>query len=202
MLVGDASETQYAAYTPNGELPAAIVVPFTAEEQERMLRKELSSTLREVCCLERSLPQVLQRLLVYYADSQTAAAAINRIIGGAVVYAAVKHIYGMFLQRQVQLEVRWHPRSTGWARRADTLSKCSKCQDDGDYNLLADRVYRRVTQQLGGAASCGLVHSGAQQQDSVASATSSAQCTWGRAPARRQWMPCCRIGACRRQVVW
>jgi hypothetical protein len=93
VLVGDASETQYAAYTPNGELPAAIVVPFTAEERERMLRKELSSTLREVCCLERSLPQVLQRL-VYYADSQTAAAAINRIIGGAAVYAAVKHIYG------------------------------------------------------------------------------------------------------------
>ncbi len=106
VLVGDASETQYAACTPNGELPAAIVVPFTAEEQERMLRKELSSTLREVCCLERSLPQVLQRLggrleqhrLVYYADSQTAAAAINRIIGGAAVYAAVKHIYGMCLQ--------------------------------------------------------------------------------------------------------
>ena len=97
VLVGDASETQYAACTPNGELPAAIVVPFTAEERERMLRKELSSTLREVCCLERSLPQVLQRL-VYYADSQTAAAAINRIIGGAAVYAAVKHIYGMCLQ--------------------------------------------------------------------------------------------------------
>lgn len=62
VVVGDASETAYAGYTPNGELGAAINVPFTAEERRRMQEGQFSSTVREAIGLCKVLLVLLEQL--------------------------------------------------------------------------------------------------------------------------------------------
>ena len=62
VVVGDASETTYAGYTPNGELPAAIQVPFTAAEQQRMAARQFSSTSREAIGLCKVVHVLLEQL--------------------------------------------------------------------------------------------------------------------------------------------
>jgi hypothetical protein len=80
-----------------------------------------------------AMPQVLSQLgsgmrgkrLVYYSDSQAAAAAINRVIIGVdPVFRVVKRIYALCAEHGVLLQVRWHPRTAPLARQADTWSKC------------------------------------------------------------------------------
>jgi len=61
LVAGDASEFAYAAYTPEGELGAPIVVSFSAEELQLMEDNEFSSTLREILCMLKTAQVILQQ---------------------------------------------------------------------------------------------------------------------------------------------
>ena len=64
LVAGDASEFVYAAYTPEGELGAPIVVSLSAEELQLMEDNEFSSTLREILCILKTTQIILQRCLI------------------------------------------------------------------------------------------------------------------------------------------
>ncbi len=140
VLVGDASERQYAAFTPNGELAAPIIVPMSEQELQQLHAGHLSSTLREARTLRVALPEVLRschlsmqgKTVVYYTDSQAAQQCFSSIIGTDAVFQEVKACYEALLPLQARLEVRWHPRETFDAQHADRLSKVV---DTADYML-------------------------------------------------------------------
>ena len=59
MIVGEASESQYGAFSPNGELMAPAIVPFSKVERERMAAGEFSSNEREITALLRTVHVIL-----------------------------------------------------------------------------------------------------------------------------------------------
>ena len=58
-MAGDASEYAYAAYTPDGEFEHPMVVTFTEAELESMANNDLSSTLREILCVDHVVRMLL-----------------------------------------------------------------------------------------------------------------------------------------------
>ena len=147
-VVGDASESALAAYTPDGELAAAIVVPFTSEEKEAVEQNRWSSTARELSVLEKVLitmeeqrPGLLAgKRLQYGTDSQPGMECLMRMKGNPISFPIVKAVRLRCAALDVQLEVVWRPRSHEEQQRADDLTKV---EDNNDWSLHQD-VYQQL----------------------------------------------------------
>lgn len=148
VLAGDASERQFAAYTPGGELEGhPIIVPFSNEENARMARGLYSSTEREIDALDRTVRVLLHskphlivgRRLVYQTDNQGNMYSVMGMKGGPSTFPLVKRVRLLCAKHDVELEVQWFPRYTARQVIADMFSK----QVDGSDWVLNGEVYRR-----------------------------------------------------------
>ena len=131
-IFGDVSETVYAGYT---EVDNEVMVHgFSNSEYEAMLRKELSSTLREVKCARLNIESALQAhstlsgsVLLYHGDNQSAIFCLNHMKGCGAILEEVKLAYRLSLEHDVHLEFVWLPRTSEQIQKADALSRV---QDD------------------------------------------------------------------------
>lgn len=125
MLVGDASDTQMAAFTPGGELEAPIItVSSTA--------RELLAVANTLEVLRQQRPYLLKgRRLVYQTDSHNTFTDIMAMKGGPATFPVVRAVRLAAAQAEVELEVTWRPRTDELAQQADALSKAT----DSDWEL-------------------------------------------------------------------
>ena len=155
-VVGDASESALAAFTPNGELEAPIIVPFTEEERRAVMENQWSSTARELSVLEKVVatmeeqrPGLLRgRRLQYATDSQPGMQALMGMKGSQNTFPIVKVVRLLCASVGTELEVVWRPREHELQQQADDYTKM---EDANDWSLNPD-VYRMVleAQSLGG----------------------------------------------------
>ena len=147
-VVGDASESALAAYTPEGELKAPIVVPFTEQERQAVESNDWSSTARELSVLEKVLvtfdeqcPGLLSgKRLLYCTDSQPGMQALMGMKGNKNTFPIVKAVRLRCAALDVQLEVIWRPRGHAEQQTADDLTKV---EDNTDWALHPE-VYEKV----------------------------------------------------------
>lgn len=131
VLVGDASESSLAAYTPNGELHAPIIHPFTPHQCQQLKEGMWSSTARELEALKMTLqvckeqcPRVFHgHKVLYNTDSQAGTHAVMNMRAGDTLFPLVKEILLFCAREDVQLEVVWRPRDHPEQQHADDLSK-------------------------------------------------------------------------------
>ena len=139
-VVGDASESALAAFTPDGQLEAPIIVPFTAAERAAVEENRLSSTVRELSVLgeviitiEEQQPGLLSgKLLSYGTDSQPGMQGLMRMKGNPNTFPVVKKVRMMCWERDIDLEVVWRPREHHEQQEADDLTKL---EDNNDWSL-------------------------------------------------------------------
>lgn len=148
VVAGDASESQFAAFTPGGELDGPIIVPFSAAEQQRMASNRFSSTEREIAALLHTVKVLLRnrrdlivgRRLVYQTDNQGNMYDVMGLKGGHSTFPLVKELHILCAESDVEIEVQWFPRNSSNQVIADELSKLV---DDSEW-LLNDGIYSRV----------------------------------------------------------
>ena len=148
LVAGDASEFAYAAYTPEGELGAPIVVSFSAEELQLMEDNEFSSTLREILCMLKTTQVILQqdasliehKRLLYETDSQTGFYSVMGMKGNPSTFPVVKEFRLLCASRDVELEVVWRPTENERQRIADFWSKV---EDNSEW-VLNQQVYEQL----------------------------------------------------------
>ncbi|GAX86439.1 hypothetical protein CEUSTIGMA_g13849.t1 [Chlamydomonas eustigma] len=147
-VVGHASETALAAYTPNGELEHPIVIPFTSLELVQVGDNEWSSTARELQVLvkviqtlsEQSPSLLAGKKLLYCTDSQPGMQALMGMKGNARTYPIVKEARLLCWRMDTELEVIWRPREDAEQQEADRLSKVV---DERDW-VLNQEVYNNL----------------------------------------------------------
>ncbi|GLC46806.1 hypothetical protein PLESTM_001928300 [Pleodorina starrii] len=131
-VVGDASESAYAAFLPNGELGGQVMrIPFSPEERARMLGNRFSSTEREIRTVSHTvgwlqqlaLALVQHRRLQYFTDSQASGFCILGMKGANECLLAVADVYRRCAESDTEIEVVWRPRTDVQQRYADALSK-------------------------------------------------------------------------------
>lgn len=154
VVVGDASETTYAGYTPNGELPAAIQVPFTAAEQQRMAARQFSSTSREAIGLCKVVHVVLKQLpaellsrqrIQFIGDNQGCISVFQHMRGQPEVVQHMKAMRLAVAAADAEIEYVWQPRESAEIRQADALSK----EIDTSDIILSKRVTSQLCQKFG-----------------------------------------------------
>ena len=146
-LVGDVSETGFAGYAPDGELPH-IVQAFAPAQSALMLQGKFSSTLREILNVQVCIVSACEALgeavrgmrLVYFGDNLGCITALLRMTGSPDIFAVVKAIYLFALQRGVELDFVWAPRNTPEIVIADQLSRIQ----DWSAVFLSDTTVQRV----------------------------------------------------------
>jgi hypothetical protein len=150
LVVGDASDSQAAAFTPGGEVAAPIIRAFSLAEQAA------SSTTRELLACLAALQLLLQRYphllvggtFVYQTDSRNTLTNVMGMRGGASTFALVREIRLLAAAHDVELDLEWQPRTHPLAQQADALSKV---EDACDWALHPE-VYQGILgcQALGG----------------------------------------------------
>lgn len=151
-VVGDASDYALAAFTPNGELGAPMVVPFSDKELRETSLHRLSSTARElkavqavVTTLAEQLPGGIKgKVVQYFTDSQPAMVDLMRMKGNEATFPIVRETRLRCAELGAALEVRWRPRSDAQQVQADALSKVV---DETDW-VLNQEVYKRLLASL------------------------------------------------------
>ncbi len=148
-VVGDASESVFAAYLPGGQLGGQeMAVQFSCGDQERQTRGQFSSTEREIVTVEWALrwlaaqaPHLLQqRTVQYHTDSQPAELCIMDMKGTEPCLRAVERVYRLCAQFGTEVAMVWAPREEEEQQRADALSKY---EDPAHWGLHPD-VYAEV----------------------------------------------------------
>lgn len=140
VFTGDASEHQYGGFTPNGELDAPFVQPFTGAERSRMVAGTFSSTLREMLnlremliCMAKHRPDLLQhKHVLYQSDNQGMVSDINKQGGTGEILQAVLQIHELACSLDCEIAAEWHPREDELQQHADYLSKLV---DSTEYRL-------------------------------------------------------------------
>ena len=130
-LVGDVSETGFAGYTPNGELPQRITMGFSQEQAALMQQHKFSSTVREtlnaLVCIKSFCDAWGERArgicLLFLNDNKGCIAALSRQSGSPAVYAVMQEAHMYAFHRGVQLEFKWAPRSDSEIVLADEYSR-------------------------------------------------------------------------------
>eukprot|EP00798_Chlamydomonas_sp_ICE-L_P029368 gene29368-biopygen8612 len=155
-LVGDASESCLAAFTPDGEFSEAIVQPFTTSQMAAVANNEWSSSSRELSALEVAIEVIYEqrpgfmagKRLCYGTDSMVAMQTAMGMKGNGSLFPIVKRIRLRCFQLDVELDVEWRPREHPEQQLADDHSKLV---DNSDWSLQED-VYRDVVNRevLGG----------------------------------------------------
>eukprot|EP00798_Chlamydomonas_sp_ICE-L_P003514 gene3514-biopygen21247 len=155
-LVGDASESCLAAFTPDGEFSEAIVQPFTTAQMAAVANNEWSSSSRELSALEVAIEVIHEqrpgfmagKRLCYGTDSMVAMQTAMGMKGNGSLFPIVKRIRLRCFQLDVELDVEWRPREHPEQQLADDHSKLV---DNSDWSLQED-VYRDVVNRevLGG----------------------------------------------------
>ena len=132
LVAGDASETAYAGYTPNGELAAAIQISFTAAERQRMEAQQFSSTLREALGLCKIIQVLLEQLppdlltsrrLQFIGDNQGCISVFQHMRGQLEIVQPMKVMRLAVAKAGAEIEFVWQPRESAEIRLADALSK-------------------------------------------------------------------------------
>nr|AAM94957.1 reverse transcriptase [Volvox carteri f. nagariensis] len=149
-LVGDASDRAFAAFLPGEELGAnsRMLVPFKAQETQRLQRNDFSSTERELRALLYSLhwlreqaPNLLYgRTVQYQTDSQPAEFCMVGMKGNAACLPIVAEIHRLCADTDTDISVVWYPRSREQQQQADALSK----YEDGSQWMLNPTVYAKL----------------------------------------------------------
>eukprot|EP00798_Chlamydomonas_sp_ICE-L_P001805 gene1805-biopygen14627 len=155
-LVGDASESCLAAFTPDGEFSEAIVQPFTTAQMAAVANNEWSSSSRELSALEVAIEVIHEqrpgfmagKRLCYGTDSMVAMQTAMGMKGNGSLFPIVKRIRLRCFQLDVELDVEWRPREHPEQQLADDHSKLV---DNSDWSLQED-VYRDIVNRevLGG----------------------------------------------------
>lgn len=148
ILVGDASESALAAFTPNRELSAPIIQPFTTQQQQQFVHGQWSSTARELEALHVALQVSIEQCpdktrggkVQYCTDSQAGAHAMSNMRAGHTLFPLVKHILLYCAREDVQLSVTWRPRDHPEQQQADDWSK----QVDEDDWVLNQEAYKEL----------------------------------------------------------
>ncbi len=131
-MVGDASETSYAGFTPNKELGGCINVPFSEMERQAMARGDFSSTLREAIGLCQMIIVLLQQLsqrliqshrIQFIGDNQGCISVFQHMRGQPQIVRQMKAMRVAAFRAGAELEFVWQPRESESIREADALSK-------------------------------------------------------------------------------
>ena len=154
-VVGDASETQLAAFTPNNEWEGVMVVPYTEEQMRAMEENKWSSTARELSVLpallntmEQQRPGLLRgKRLQYGTDSQAGMQAVMGMKGNANTFPIVREVRLLAASLGTELEVVWRRRDHEEQQLADDYSKL---QDDTDWSLHPE-VYASIVRHKVGS---------------------------------------------------
>ncbi|WP_461496301.1 hypothetical protein [Pyruvatibacter sp.] len=133
VVVGDASDHAWGAFTPFGELdePVQGFLPAGWKGPER------DSTGREMFAALFAVTHVLARLgdslkggtVVYQTDSQAAYYALSKGKGTLANHPMTREIYVAAWQHQVDVKFLWAPRIDPWQKRADDLSRLEHSVD-------------------------------------------------------------------------
>ncbi|KXZ50413.1 hypothetical protein GPECTOR_16g587 [Gonium pectorale] len=147
-LVGDASESAYAAFLPDGELGAErMVVPFSTAELARgdsSAERELRAVVLALRWLRDRAPSLaVGRTLQYQTDSQAASFCVVGQKGRNGCLMQVADVYRLCAQLQATPQLVWCPREGALQQRADALSKT---EDRGQWSLHPD-VFHWVLSQ-------------------------------------------------------
>lgn len=169
-VVGDASETALAAFTPNGEWGAPMVIPFTSEELAAVAENRWSSTARELSVLgkmittmEEQRPGELRgKLLQYATDSQPGMQGLMRMKGNANTFPIVREVRLLCAALDAELQVIWRPREHALQQIADDWTKV---EDESDWSVHPEVVSHILADEALRGYSLGL--------DVFASATNS-----------------------------
>lgn len=132
VVVGDASETSYAGFTPNGELANSISVAFTAAELQMMQLGQYSSTLREARGLCKMVMVLLQQLpaasirtsrIQFVGDNQGCISVFQHMRGQPQIVQEMKAMRLAAYKAGAELDFVWMPRESELIKLADALSK-------------------------------------------------------------------------------
>lgn len=152
ILVGDASAKAYAGFTPNGEIPDNIVIPFSPGEVRLMQMGQFSSCLREVRCARLLIEYVLRyprlykgKRILYIGDNEGGISALKNMRGQSDIFDEVKSVHLQALEQKVFLDFEWRPRETDWLVYADKLSKIV----DSSELFISDVVFDRIRLSFG-----------------------------------------------------
>ena len=107
------------------------MVSFTAEELQLMASNCLSSTLREIVCMQKTTEVLLQhhpnlvqhKRLLYETDSQTGWYSVMGMKGNATTFPVVRQLRLLCAENDIELDVVWRPREEEHQRVADMWSK-------------------------------------------------------------------------------
>jgi hypothetical protein len=116
-ICSDASESGYGAHMPSSGWQLAC--SFSEEEQHRMDENSFSSTEREVrgflaalVAVHRSdLGTLAGKRVQIWSDGSAAVHDCTRMRGTATIFRAVRELYKLAFQLQIQMEFLWVPRS-------------------------------------------------------------------------------------------
>ena len=155
-VVGDASESAYSAFTPKGELPTPMVVPFSSSQLAELEANKFSSTVRELGAVEQVILTLNSRLLggiagrriAYCTDSQPAMHCLLAMKGNPNTFPVVKRVRLLVDSLGAELSIHWKPREDPDQQWADDLSKV---RDESDW-ILNNEVFLSVLRatSLGG----------------------------------------------------
>lgn len=132
IVVGDASETAYAGYTPNGELGSAINVAFSESELQQMKEGQYSSTLREAVGLCKVVTVLLEQLppgviathrIQFVGDNQGCISVFQHMRGQPQIVEVMKELRVKAFKAQAEVDFVWQPRESAEIQVADALSK-------------------------------------------------------------------------------
>lgn len=159
VLVGDASDTTLSCFTPNGELPYALVRDLTPEQIRAVGNDELSSTHRECLwmltffrLLLGLAPHLVEHKGVqFHTDSQAGRAAVLGMGGCADLFPIVRELWLLASKHDIEIDVVWYPRNLPLQQLADILSKIEdRSQWQLDQRVYVENIYRPVKELLNG----------------------------------------------------